>query len=89
MDEPRAILKKGDSLLASGDARAAMAAYTSVAQFYAKQGFALKAVAIWKQVRAIAVREHEATIEADARAQLVTLYRSLGLTSDAEALEKE
>jgi hypothetical protein len=89
MDEPRAMLKKGDSLLASGHAREAMAAYTSVAQHYATQGFALKAVAIWKQIRAIAIREHEATFEADARTQLITLYRSLGLTSDAEALENE
>jgi hypothetical protein len=89
MDEPRATLKKADSLLASGYAREAIAAYASVAQHYATQGFALKAVALWKQIRVIAERERDPSLGADARTQLITLYRSLGLVSDAEALEKE
>jgi len=89
MDDPRAMLKKADALLVARDIHGAIAAYASVAHFYASQGFALKAIAIWKQIRGIAERENQHTIDADARAQLITLYRSLGLISDAEALENE
>jgi hypothetical protein len=89
MDDPRAMLKKGDSLLSASDIRGAIAAYTQVAQYYATQGFALKAIAIWKQIRAIAQRENELAIDASAKAQLITLYRSLGLEQDAVAIEAE
>jgi len=89
MDDPRGMLKKADSLLAGGNYREAVIHYMGVAQFYAAQGFALKSVAIWKQIRTIAAREHDPRLDADARAQMIPLYRSLGLETDALALEAE
>ena len=89
MDDPRGMLKKADSLLVARDVKGALVHYISVAQFYAAQGFALKSIAIWKQIRSIAQRENEPTFDADARAQLITLYRSLGLQADAAAIEAE
>jgi hypothetical protein len=85
----RAMLKKADALLGSGDIHGAVAAYTTVAHHFAAQGAAIKAIAIWKQVRTIAARESEPTFDADARAQLITLYRSIALEADALALEAE
>jgi len=89
MDDPRTMLKKADALLGSGKPREAAIHYMAVAQLYAAQGFALKSVAIWKQIRTIAQREHDAALDADARANLIPLYRSLGLEADAAALERE
>jgi hypothetical protein len=89
MDDPRAMLKKADALLGSGNYRDAAIHYMGVAQYYAAQGFALKAIAVWKQVRSIAAREHDTALDADARAQMIPLYRSLGLEADALALEAE
>ena len=79
--EPREVLKKADALLTAGDAQGAIAYYKTVAQFYAAQGFALKSIAVWKQIRTIDAHD------ADARSQLIALYRSLGLEQDARALE--
>jgi len=89
MDGPRYMIKKGDSLLAGGNYREAVIHYMAAAQHYAAQGFALKAIALWKQIRAIAQREHDAKLDADARANLIPLYRSLALEADALALEGE
>jgi len=89
MDEPRTMLKKADALLSSGDVRGAIAAYTGVAHHFASQGFALKSIAIWKQIRTLAQREGDPSLDADARAQLIPLYRSLGLEQDARTLEAE
>ena len=82
MDEPRAMLKKAEVLLTRNDIPGAVALYTSVAHFYAAQGFALKAVAVWKQVLAIAEKHHNRAFDADARVQLITLE------TDARALEE-
>lgn len=87
--DPRATLKKADSLLVARDVKNALIHYMSVAQFYAAQGFALKSIAIWKQIRSIAQRENELALDADARKALVALYRSLSLNADADALENE
>jgi pilus assembly protein FimV len=90
MEEPRAMLKKADVLLGAGDAKGAVDLYVRVAQFYGEQGFALKAIAIWKQIRTIAARElRDKALDANVRAQLITMYRSLGLEADAHALEAE
>jgi hypothetical protein len=86
---PRDMIKKGDALFAGGNYRDAAVHYMGAAQFYAAQGFALKAIALWKQIRTIAQREHDATLDADARANLIPLYRSLSLEADALALEAE
>jgi hypothetical protein len=86
---PRDMIKKGDSLFKSGNYREAAIQYMGAAQFYAAQGFALKSVALWKQIRSIAASEHDSKLDADARANLVPLYRSLGLEADAQALEAE
>jgi len=88
MDGPRDMLKKADSLLAGGNYREAVIHYMAAAQSYTAQGFALKAIALWKQIREIAARNHDAALDADARAQMIPIYRALGLESDAQALER-
>jgi outer membrane protein assembly factor BamD (BamD/ComL family) len=87
----RELLKQGDTLLRDGEPASAVDHYARAAREYADAGFGLKAVAIWKQVREI-VRTHlpnARALDAEARAALVTLYRSLGLESDAREVEAE
>ena len=76
-------------LVTTGDYRAALDKYAVVARSFASDGFSLKAVAVWKQVREI-IRQHAANqveLDTEARVALITLYRSLGLENDAKALE--
>ena len=56
-------------------------------KFYATQGFALKAIAVYKQIREI-IAKHVPTLEeryAHITPKLAELYQQLGLTSDALA----
>ena len=89
--EPREVLREGDGLLKNGDPVGAIHEYQKVARHYAEQGFWLKAVAIWKQIRDIVRTQAPDEIATDkkARAALVELYRGLGLMHDAEAVENE
>ena len=65
----------------------AIATYERVGKLYAQQGFALKAIAVYKQIREI-VAKHVPQLEeryAHVVPKLAELYQQLGLTSDALA----
>jgi hypothetical protein len=90
-DETRDLLRAGDALAKSGKHREALVPYVEAARTYTAKGFALKAVAVYVQVRRL-VREHALDahdVDAEARAQLIVLYRQLGLVADALELERE
>ncbi len=82
------------TLLKIGDLQAKMAAYgeaintyESVGRLYAQQGFALKAIAVYKQIREIIVK-HVPQLEdryGHITPRLAELYKQLGLVSDALA----
>ncbi|MFC1642210.1 tetratricopeptide repeat protein [Myxococcota bacterium] len=83
--DARTLLKVGDlqaRVQAYGDA---IATYDHVGQHYAAQGFALKAIAVYKQVREL-IRKHAPEL-ADSYAHVVPklaeLYTHLGLPNDA------
>jgi tetratricopeptide (TPR) repeat protein len=85
--DARTLLKIGD-LQSKMEAYAdAVASYDRVGMFYASQGFALKAIAVYKQIREI-VAKHVPQLEekyAHVVPKLAELYQQLGLTSDALA----
>jgi hypothetical protein len=90
-DIARVLLKQGDALLKFEDYDGALRAYEQVARGYADDDFALKAVAVWKQIVEIIAKhapEQRALYE-EARASLIPLYRKLGLEDDALRLECE
>jgi len=78
-------------LLCAGDPSGALRAYAEAARSFTREGFALKAVAIWRQIRQIIQRQAPRNVEldAEARAALPPLLRSLGLEQDARAIEDE
>jgi tetratricopeptide (TPR) repeat protein len=86
-NDARTLLKIGD-LQSKMEAYAdAVATYERVGKFYASQGFALKAIAVYKQIREI-VGKHLPQLEdryAHIAPKLAELYQQLGLTSDALA----
>jgi hypothetical protein len=89
--DARALLREADAATKAGDHRSALRVYARVARFYASAGFALKAVAVYRQVRAM-LREHapdEAALDAESYGELLRLYRGLGLEDYARALELE
>lgn len=89
--DARTLLKVGDlqsRMEAFGDA---IATYDRVGQYYASQGFALKAIAVYKQIREL-IQKH-APNESDRYGHIVPklaeIYTQLGLTSDALAAYDE
>lgn len=90
-NDARTLLKIGD-LQARMDAYAeAIATYDRVGQFYAAQGFALKAIAVYKQIREL-IKKHVPQLEdryGHIVPKLATIYTELGLTSDALAAYDE
>ncbi len=90
-DQARQLLRDGDALVRDGRYDVALRRYAAAARLLEGAGFALKAVAVLKQIRQIvtnhAPAEHDA--EEDARRRLPVLYRSLGLESEALAIEAE
>ena len=69
----------------------AIATYDRVGQFYSAQGFALKAIAVYKQIREL-IRKHVPQLEdryGHIVPKLATIYTQLGLTSDALAAYDE
>jgi tetratricopeptide (TPR) repeat protein len=65
----------------------AVATYERVGRFYASQGFSLKAIAVYKQIREI-IAKHLPELESKyghIMPMLAELYQQLGLTSDALA----
>lgn len=85
--DARTLLKLGD-LQSKMEAYAdAIVTYERVGKFYASQGFSLKAIAVYKQIREIIAR-HVPELEtkyAHITPMLADLYGQLGLTSDALA----
>ncbi len=73
----RTLLKIGDLQTRAGKHAEATQTYGQVAQFYADQGFFLKAVAVYKQILKI-----DPTL-VDINLKLAELYHQLGLLSDA------
>lgn len=86
-NDARTLLKIGD-VQSKMDAYAeAVATYERVGKFYSSQGFALKAIAVYKQIREI-IAKHVPQLEekyAHITPKLADLYQQLGLTSDALA----
>jgi tetratricopeptide (TPR) repeat protein len=86
-NDARILLKVGDlqlKMLAYADA---IGTYEKVGKFYAQQGFALKAIAVYKQIREI-IAKHAPGLEdrySHITPKLAELYQQLGLTSDALA----
>ncbi|MGO9837918.1 MAG: tetratricopeptide repeat protein [Polyangiaceae bacterium] len=86
-NDARILLKIGD-LQSKMEAYAdAIGTYERVGKFYASQGFSLKAIAVYKQIREIIAR-HVPKLEdqySHITPKLAELYQQLGLTSDALA----
>ncbi|MDP9034407.1 MAG: tetratricopeptide repeat protein [Myxococcota bacterium] len=86
-NDARTLLKVGD-LQSKMEAYAdSVATYERVGRFYASQGFSLKAIAVYKQIREI-ISKHLPQLEdryAHVTPKLADLYQQLGLTSDALA----
>ncbi len=86
-NDARTLLKVGDlqsKMEAYGEA---IGTYERVGRYYAQQGFALKAIAVYKQIREI-IAKHVPGLEdrySHITPKLAELYQQLGLTSDALA----
>jgi tetratricopeptide (TPR) repeat protein len=85
--DARILLKLGDLQSKMETYADAVATYDRVGKFYASQGFALKAIAVFKQIREIIARHVPALDEkySHITPKLAELYQQLGLTSDALA----
>jgi tetratricopeptide (TPR) repeat protein len=90
-NDARTLLKIGDLQLKLKSYEAAVETYERVGKFYSAQGFSLKAIAVFKQIRDIIARHVPALEERYGHIlpQLAELYRTLGLTSDALAAYDE
>ncbi len=89
--DARTLLKVGDLQTRMEDYAGAIATYDQVAQFYTTQGFQLKAIAVFKQVREL-IRKHAPELAqryAHITPRLADIYAQLGLTSDALAAYDE
>ena len=93
-DDPkdvRTLLKIGDLYLKMEQFADAIVTYERVGQFYSTQGFHLKAIAVFKQIREI-VHKHVPHLEdrfGHIVPKLAETYAALGLTSDALAAYDE
>ncbi|MFO0676794.1 MAG: tetratricopeptide repeat protein [Polyangiaceae bacterium] len=86
-NDARTLLKIGDLQHKMGAYADAIATYERVGKFYSQQGFALKAIAVFKQIREI-IAKHVPQLEdryGHIAPKLADLYQSLGLTTDALA----
>ncbi|MFO0758077.1 MAG: tetratricopeptide repeat protein [Byssovorax sp.] len=93
-DDPkdvRTLLKIGDLYLKMEQHVDAITTYERVGQFYSTQGFALKAIAVYKQIREI-IHKHVPHMEdrfGYIVPKLAEIYTQLNLTSDALATYDE
>jgi tetratricopeptide (TPR) repeat protein len=84
-NDARTLLKIGDLQSKMEEYAGAIATYERVGRFYASQGFLLKAIAVYKQIREI-IAKHVPDLEerySHVTPKLAELYHQLGLTSDA------
>lgn len=90
-NDARTLLKIGDLQARLSAYPEAIATYDRVGQYYSSQGFALKAIAVYKQIREL-IKKHAPDL-ADRYAHIVPklaeIYTQLGLTSDALAAYDE
>jgi tetratricopeptide (TPR) repeat protein len=90
-NDARTLLKIGDLQARLQAYPEAIATYDRVGQHYASQGFALKAIAVYKQIREL-IKKHSPEL-ADRYGHIVPklaeIYTQLGLTSDALAAYDE
>jgi tetratricopeptide (TPR) repeat protein len=86
-NDPRWLLKIGDTQQKKGDYAAAIGTYDEVAKYYASQQFHLKAVAVYNSVRDLVARHAPqlASKYGHITVRLAELYEKLQLTSDAIA----
>ena len=86
-NDARILLKLGDVQSKMEAYADAVATYDRVGNFYARQGFALKAIAVFKQIREIITKQVPQLEEkySHVTPRLAELYQQLGLTSDALA----
>lgn len=90
-NDARTLLRVGDLHLKAQQYAEAIAVYERVGQQYAQAGFALKAIAVYKNVREI-IQKHVPHLEdrfGYIVPKLAELYTQLGLTSDALAAYDE
>ncbi len=86
-NDARTLLKIGDLQSKMEAYPDAISTYERVGKFYAAQGFALKAIAVYKQIREL-IAKHSPQLEeryGHITPKLAELYQQLGLTSDALA----
>ena len=86
-NDARTLLKIGDLQAKQSLHADAISTYETVGKLYAHQGFALKAIAVYKQIREI-IAKHVPQLEeryGHITPKLAELYQQLGLTSDALA----
>jgi tetratricopeptide (TPR) repeat protein len=90
-NDARTLLKIGDLQARLEAYPEAIATYDRVGQYYSAQGFALKAIAVYKQIREL-IKKHAPDL-ADRYGHIVPrlaeIYSQLGLTSDALAAYDE
>jgi tetratricopeptide (TPR) repeat protein len=90
-NDARTLLKIGDLQARLSAYPEAIATYDRVGQYYSSQGFALKAIAVYKQIREL-IKKHAPDL-ADRYGHIVPklaeIYTQLGLTSDALAAYDE
>jgi len=87
----RTLLKIGDLYLKTEEYVEAITTYERVGEFYSSQGFALKAIAVYKQIREIINKyvPHLSDRFGHIVPRLAEIYAQLGLTSDALAAYDE
>lgn len=89
--DSRTLLKIGDIQSRMGDYEHAIATYDRVATRYATQGFQLKAIAVFKQIREL-IRKHAPELQArysHITPRLADIYAELNLITDALAAYDE
>jgi tetratricopeptide (TPR) repeat protein len=83
--DARTLLRIGDLQSRINDFAGAVATYDQVGRFYSGQGFHLKAIAVYKQIREL-IKKHAPELApryAHVLPKLAEIYAELGLTSDA------
>jgi tetratricopeptide (TPR) repeat protein len=84
-DDARTLLKIGDLQSKMEQHAEAIATYERVGRYYETQGFALKAIAVYKQIREIVQKHIPTQVDrySHITPRLADLYAQLGLVSDA------
>ena len=89
--DARTLLRIGDLQIKATNYSEAISTYESVGRLYASQGFALKAIAVYKQIRDIVAKYTPSAVDRYAHIppKLAELYEQLGLAREAVAVLDE